>query len=387
MRAVILIFSLIITLSLSELLIRKIKPQLTFSEAVKLSIDCYAYDPLIPFTLGKNYKCKMVNIRGEYNTGATLNSYGYRGEEFDLEKKPGVTRIMVIGDSMTIGWGVADDVTYPFLLEKNLKSKLSTPVEVINAGYVGGLSVDSYYLYLKNRGLKLKPDILVLGFTVWNDISDLAENVWLKVDKQGLPEQVNSCCHIVDGRIFRNRSIEFKFRYPILRESHLFLLTIETLQKRFNLFKTPYMQVTRGEELMGCVLNPDCIHLFYQEEEKTYKILREIKKLSDENNTKLLVVLFPVDLQLYANQKSKYESYGGKWFPQTGNEDFLQKRLGSFLNQNSISYLDLYKFFVEQKNKDYPFFPIDAHFNKYGTQLVAENISQYLFEKKWLSDK
>ena len=51
------------------------------------------------------------------------NSHGFRGPERSLIKPPGTFRIVVIGDSVTMGWGVAEALTYPPLIE--LRSPLA----------------------------------------------------------------------------------------------------------------------------------------------------------------------------------------------------------------------------------------------------------------------
>lgn len=374
---------LLILLSL-EFTLRLFRPQITFSKAVENSIDCYSEDPLVPFTLGRNYACKMVNIAGEFNTKASLNNHGYRGEEFSETKSGGTVRILIIGDSMTFGWGVSDKETYPYLLEEKLKTNGYSNVEVINGGYAGSLSVDGYYVYLKNRGLKLKPDIIILGFTVFNDISDLAETVWLKKDADGLPEKIDSCCHKVDGRIYRNKVISMKYRFPFFRESHLFLFLIDTLQKKFGYFPEEALLAPKGETVLGCVLNPDCIDQFKSEEEIAYRMIGEIKKLSDANNIRFMTVLFPTDLQIYKEAGEKYNRYGMKWYPKEGEENFIGKRVEKTLTGLSVNTLDLYPVFIQQKNSNYPFFPIDAHFNAFGTNIVADSLAKYLIENRFL---
>jgi len=324
----------------------------------------------------------MENINGEYNVSAYLNNLGYRGKEFSIPKPPDNLRVLIIGDSMTFGWGVADSETYPYLIENILKEKGVNNVEVINAGYKGGLSPDSFYVYLKNEGLKLSPDIIILGFFVGNDITDLSGNIWEKTDNNGLPEKVASCCHAVDGHILRNKYITFKYRYPILRESHLFISLVDILQQKFHLFPEQTAFSFRGETMMFCTLNPDCIHLFSIEEEKTLRLIREMNNLAKNKGSKFLVAMLPVDLQLYSQAKDKYARYNITWGPKPGEEAFLQKRLADYFDQNDIKYLDLYQYFDQNRDRGYPFFPIDAHFNKIGTQLAAESISQYLLENK-----
>lgn len=369
------LFSVIVSLLIGEFIVGKYKHQMTYAEAYFYQMKCYVKDDLLPFSLPKNYSCLMRDYNGVFNIRAQFNSLGYRGKEFLLNKPPNTTRILVLGDSFTFGIGVSDEETYPYQLEKILKEKGHSNTEVINAGYADAFSPDSYYLYLKKRGLALKPDIVILGFFVYNDISDLAETVWEKADKDGLPEKISSCCHVVDGGILRNKMIDFKYKYPILRDSQLFLLVVNTLNARFKLFKNSISMPTKDELKLGCVMSPDCIHLFSAEEEKTYKVLKGIKDITQKENIPFLVVLIPLDHQL--NPKDY-----NFWFIDTNNLDFIQKRIGKNLSESRISYLDLYPIFDKQRGRGRPFLPKDLHFNALGGQITAESIASYLVENK-----
>lgn len=95
------------------------------------------------------------------------NSRGLRDREFSLEKPAGVTRILVLGDSMTFGWGAAQDDTYPKVLERLLNEKplprMKPRVEVLNTG-VGNYNTSQEVAYLRERGLEYQPDLVILGF-------------------------------------------------------------------------------------------------------------------------------------------------------------------------------------------------------------------------------
>lgn len=378
-KTILVFFALMISLVMAELLVRKIKPQITYSEANRLVNKCYANDPLLPFSLMKNAKCNLINPFGDFNTFATINSLGYRGKNFSLNKEQGVKRILALGDSFVFGFGVSDEETFPYQLEEILEKKLNKKVEVINAGYADAFSPDSYYVYLKNRGLKLKPDLIIMEFFVWNDIGDFTETVWEEVDEKGLPSKISSCCRVADQGILRNKITEIKYRYPWLRESHLFLAFMGVLKSRLGLPKEPKNAVPKRDFYQGCVLHPGCIDNFKSEEEKTYTVIKGIKELTKTNKIPLIVILVPVDIQLYPEA---WEKYGHTWLPEGENRDFIQKRLGNFLKQENIPYLDLYPTFDQQRGKGYPYFSHDGHFNSLGHQIAAEAIAIYLTESK-----
>ena len=97
------------------------------------------------------------------------NSKGLRGKtEYGYARVPGKKRILVLGDSFTFGTEVSDDETFSHYLESDLPD-----TEVLNLG-VQGYGQDQMLLYLKNEGIKYRPDIVVLGFV----FVDAYRNLW-----------------------------------------------------------------------------------------------------------------------------------------------------------------------------------------------------------------
>jgi len=88
---------------------------------------------------------------------------GFRGIAPPRERRPGVPRIFVLGDSVTFGTGVAPTRTYSARLEALLAERLGGPVEVINAGVPGYDIVQVAALY-RRRVRDFTPDIVVYGF-------------------------------------------------------------------------------------------------------------------------------------------------------------------------------------------------------------------------------
>jgi len=72
-------------------------------------------------------------VPGKFDVQVTVNGQRFRARrEYALRPQAGVRRVAVLGDSMTFGWGVEDDLTYPAQLQTLLPG-----AEVINAGYPG----------------------------------------------------------------------------------------------------------------------------------------------------------------------------------------------------------------------------------------------------------
>ena len=101
----------------------------------------------------------------------THNSWGQRSDyEYTLEKPKGKFRILVLGDSMTVGQGIENvENTYPKKLEYYLNEKLKLPqFEIINTARPGW-NTDTQLYDLFINGFKFQPDMVFLGYSP-NDI-------------------------------------------------------------------------------------------------------------------------------------------------------------------------------------------------------------------------
>lgn len=102
--------------------------------------------------------------------GATIrtNSLGLRADrDYPIPKPNHVKRTLVVGDSITLGWGVEYEDTYPKILELKLNNKAGPTHEVVNLG-VGNYNTVNELASLKKH-LDLEPDLVVCGFYI-NDI-------------------------------------------------------------------------------------------------------------------------------------------------------------------------------------------------------------------------
>lgn len=121
-------------------------------------------NPRIVYELVPNIQ---VIFRGQW---VTLNAAGFRGHDQPLEKPKDAVRIVGLGDSVMFGWGVADGSEYLTLLESRLNREYpERQWQVVNLsvpGYNTVMEVET----LKEKGLRLRPDLVVLGYC-GNDLS------------------------------------------------------------------------------------------------------------------------------------------------------------------------------------------------------------------------
>jgi len=129
------------------------------------SMETNMYFEPDPYT---GYRIK-ANSEGHFNDiPANANSQGLRDKEYPFERTPGVARILVLGDSFTVGARVEAHETYAKQLEDILNSESDAAIEVINTG-VGGWSPYQYKQYYQHYGRVFDPDVVIVGFFVGND--------------------------------------------------------------------------------------------------------------------------------------------------------------------------------------------------------------------------
>ncbi len=95
----------------------------------------------------------------------TLNGKGHRGRELAARRNRNA-RLVVIGDSIAFGLGVADEETFSSLLDAR-----DNGIEVANLA-VQGYGPDQELVVLQRAGLPLGPDVVVVAFCMANDLAE-----------------------------------------------------------------------------------------------------------------------------------------------------------------------------------------------------------------------
>jgi lysophospholipase L1-like esterase len=131
----------------------------------------YDYSPELGWVHHPNQTARMP-IGG---WSVRIDAAGFRGPDHTLQKSGGQFRILLLGDSYTFGWAVAEDSTYGSVLERLLLGRGANcrKVEVINGG-VNGYNTEQEIGFFRLIGLKYHPDLVIIGFTP-NDIMTESE--------------------------------------------------------------------------------------------------------------------------------------------------------------------------------------------------------------------
>jgi hypothetical protein len=126
-----------------------------------------AYDP----DLGWVHQ-RGVRLRDFYGPGRdfTTNAQGLRATaEYGPEAPAGRRRVVFLGDSFTMGFGVGDGDTFPAQIER-----LEPAIQSVNMG-MGAYGVGQDYLWWKRDGEALRPRLLVFAF-IAHDFQRLIED-------------------------------------------------------------------------------------------------------------------------------------------------------------------------------------------------------------------
>ena len=122
--------------------------------------------------INSSFRDRNILKKMEYLVKISINSLGFRNKEYSAEKNENQTRIILLGDSFTYGFGLDIANTYFKILEKKLNQKYQKKIEVWNLASVSWGTV-IHYLIVKNKILKYSPDLVVLMF----DDSDFYDNI------------------------------------------------------------------------------------------------------------------------------------------------------------------------------------------------------------------
>jgi hypothetical protein len=113
------------------------------------------YDP----DLGWSHRpgLRMPDLYGP-GRGFTTNAQGFRNTEDITKAVPaGRYRVIALGDSFTMGYGVGDAASYPAQLQS-----MCPGLQVVNMGQ-GGYGLDQAYLWYKRDGAALDAQLLVVA--------------------------------------------------------------------------------------------------------------------------------------------------------------------------------------------------------------------------------
>ena len=292
---------------------------------------------------------------------------------------PGAAReradVAVVGDSVSFGYGVADDEAWPALMARSLPQ-----LSVSNLALIGA-SPQQYLRVYETFGITLRPKLVLVGVFAANDFWDAGVfDSWLASGAGGNyivwrdfgrppPVLFDLTAPLATGESLLRSQI-----YPIARKSYLFnLLKAVVGGSGTNMLEQPtVVRFADGgrmqlmpEHFKRAVVPPS------REDHREFQLaataLRRVHALAAENGTHALMVLLP----------SKEEVY----LPADREMPDLTGPLRLAFDRDAIEYLDLVPAFRERAAAgERLFFETDGHPNKSGYALIAKLVLQHIRE-------
>jgi lysophospholipase L1-like esterase len=118
---------------------------------------------------------QVYHASAEFEVNIATNNLGFRGNKTSIKKNR--KRVLVIGDSFTFGWGVANNETWVAKLQEAYPT-----IEFLNLGQ-GGSHQGDHVQTLRRAILELKPDVVIACILQGNDLQQLYKIVESRENK------------------------------------------------------------------------------------------------------------------------------------------------------------------------------------------------------------
>lgn len=339
--------AVLVTLAALEGLFRLVEPPATLYTGRGL----YAPDP----DLGHVLRPGIAD--GEVRT----NSFGFRDRETTLEKPPGTLRIVGIGDSFTFGSTHPRGIYLEVLEELLAGAGLPAKVEVINTG-VPAYSTHQELGHLRRFGLRLAPDVVVLGLFPTGDVGENHSDQLLDVVDGELTGQPISRLRrrLLRSRLFRFISTRLAAQADTsspsaLEEKAWLRIEFERLQV---CHPRPPRHISHGFEV-------------------TERLLLELKNELARRGIDLVVLLIPDEVQVDPGVFRKALAAHGSSAADY-DLDLPQKRLSAFLRAHDIAFVDPLPALRARARNEPVYWPMDTHWNEAGCDVAALALLQHL---------
>lgn len=298
-----------------------------------------------------------VIIRNHHLCGRDIavrtNSRGFRGEEIPADKEEGEIRILVLGDSITWGDYLAEEDVYVTRLGKELSHLApETRWRSINAG-VGDIGITEEIDILTEQGLAVEPDLVILAFYLndsrppWGFPGELDERGFLRRHS------------VLAETIYRNLLL----RRWINQEGKDRLSWISEVNRLpWSSNRGAFQELARWAKFdWGASWNPDSWSVVGEN-------LDKLKNLAEQHGFRVIVVVFPVAFQVYADFL----------------EDLPQRTLEKMARERGFACLDLLP--LLRSKRDHPLFYDQCHPTPAANAWIGEAIARFILAKPGLID-
>ena len=275
-------------------------------------------------------------------------------------------KLLILGDSFIYKSGELDRLLLPKLNSLNFQT-LNLAVE--------GLGPMEYLAELKAFGLRYKPDIILLGYYVGNDLTNVGYKMdWDQGWRGALRPFVRGThlYHLVHN--FENRIAEHSFDFEHFKQAGIDPEVVESAKKgQLNFYFLSLAEAHPDFLMDNLLMEGSSNELAWL---KVKAILKQIKMLSDSIDSKLVLVIFPESLQISPSHREYYQKFRFNVSRGLLGSSKPQAFMMEFCKEMRIGCLDLLPFF--RLRSEELFQKDDPHFNLNGNKLSAALIAEFL---------
>ncbi len=337
--------------------------QVTFPES------CKQDDPIYDHSYTPNCHSRFTTF--EWDTEVKINAEGFRDDEI-LPKEQFDLRILMLGDSMTWGYGVEKEETFSEVLQQKMKAK-GVKADVINAGATS-YSPTLEYLLLKNKGLSYEPEVVILNL----DMSDIQDDYFrekaAEFDQEGNIIRVSG--------IKEQTTLLYKIRNK-MKTNRFIADKISLIDSRFS---TQIKEETQNTIPQGdpktdryAILRDMPVQDEEENWNRTFHYISLINELCKENDITFILTLYPYGVQVSPDEWSLGRHLFG-FREGAVQSDAPQQKVKKYAEENGIIYVEMLEQF--QESETFPlYFPYDGHINREGHKLAANVLFSSLVEE------
>ncbi len=301
------------------------------------------------------------------------NAQGFRGPPLRTGRDAADVRVVCIGDSLTQGFYVDNESTYPSQLGRALAA-LGQDVEVINAAHGAG-SMDRFTDILRELVLPLEPDLVLVTF-VSNDLGELG---WFPLEVEGDDHRASLASFFVSRTAIGESLMRLLLRWrapghrPGAADEELggderyriegnadYAANVRVFEERYSV---------HPEVGDGLAIAPELSVKGRAAFELYFSLLKEFRDLCRSQGIRLLFLYMPAYPELYAKNHALRRTPG---------KDLLLQELTGL----GIAFLDLTDP-LREASREGPLHlaPVDFHLNPRGLGVVAKAIAGTLVER------
>lgn len=302
----------------------------------------------------------------QFGLSVSFNSAGMRDGEHAVAKADGVFRVLVLGDSFMEALQVPFEESFPSQLQRELGRASGRRIEVINAS-VSGWGTDDELKYLRSYGRRWKPDLVVVGVTLYNDVSDNLRERFHTMRNGALIERPDSRATALEYKLTELKGFlatHFHIYQVLIRARRARETRVEAQQLRSHiggLFGDGTGEpMTRGLEL-------------------TRLMLERIQTIAAEDGGRVAVVLIPIRAQLSDSLFAEFARI--REASTAGPElDLPQRHIKRLTQRSGMAVVDLLPGFREwtARGGDSLYLVQDGHWDRAGHRLAARIASAEL---------